>query len=53
MFEIAAKVSFGDFLLYGGTIWISFLNLEVDTIFTNFFYGHFISSKVFDASSSV
>jgi len=53
MFEIAAKVGFGDFLLHWGAIWISFSNLEVDTIFTNFFYSHFIFSKVFDVSSSM
>jgi hypothetical protein len=37
MFEIAAKVGFGDFLLYGGAIGISFSNLEVDKIFTKLF----------------
>jgi len=46
MFEIAAK-SFGDFLLYGGAIWISFSNLEVDTIFTKLFYAHFHLLKSF------
>jgi len=53
MVEIAAKVGFGDFLLYWGAIWISFSNLEVDMIFTKLFYGHFIFSKVFDVSSSL
>jgi len=43
MLEIAAKVGFGDFLLYWGAIGISFSKL----------YGHVIFSKVFDVSSSL
>jgi hypothetical protein len=37
MFEIAAKVGFGDFLLYVAAIWIFFSNLDLDTIFTKLF----------------